>query len=114
MNIKAITYYLSFFCFPIGLLAFINILYSSYFDYFLSFDSYVVTLILSFFVGLSFFTIGKKSNKKLNFFDQILLIISIYFFSSILISITYYLSNYQIPLLYSLFAAFSGVTSTGF
>ena len=114
MNIKAITYYLSFFCFPIGLLAFINILYSSYFDYFLSFDSYVVTLILSFFVGLSFFTIGKKSNKKLNFFDQILLIISIYFFSSILISIPYYLSNYQIPLLNSLFEAFSGVTSTGF
>ena len=114
MNIKAITYYLSFFCFPIGLLAFINILYSSYFDYFLSFDSYVVTLFLSFFAGLSFFIIGKNSDKKLNFFDQILLIILIYFFTSILVSIPYYLSNYQIPLLNSLFEAFSGVTSTGF
>ena len=45
MNFKSISFYLSLFCFPISLLSFINILYSSYFDYFLSIESYFLTLI---------------------------------------------------------------------
>ena len=46
MNFRSISFYLSLFCFPISLLAFINILYSSYFDYFLSIESYFIPLAL--------------------------------------------------------------------
>jgi len=70
MNFKRISYFLSLFCFPISILAFINILYSSYFDYFLSINSYVTTLIISFSIGLGLFIFGKKSEKKINFVEH--------------------------------------------
>ena len=114
MNIKAIIYHLSFFCFPISALSFINILYSSYFDYFLSVESYTITLFISFALGIIFFLYGKKSAKKLDFFEQLILIIFTYFVISIFISIPYYLSNYQITLINALFESFSGLTTTGF
>ena len=114
MNFKGISYYLSLFCFPISILAFINILYSSYFDYFLSINSYVVTLIVSFTIGLILVFIGKNSEKRINFIEQLLLIISIYLLISFFIALPFYLSNYQVTFLNSLFEAISGVTSTGF
>ena len=43
MNYKAILFYLGLFIFPLSGLAFLNILYSTYFDYFLSIDSYTIT-----------------------------------------------------------------------
>ena len=61
MNIKGIIYYQSLFCFPISFLAFLNILYSSYFDYFLNLESYFITLFVSLFVGLLFYFFGKKA-----------------------------------------------------
>ena len=64
MNFKSISYYLGLFCFPVSILAFINILYSSYFDYFLSINSYVITLIVSFITGLTLVFVGKNSEKK--------------------------------------------------
>ena len=114
MNLKGISYYLGFFCIPIGFLAFLNILYSSYFNYFLNFDSYVLTLFISFFVGLFLILYGKNSDKKIDFQEQLLLIILIYIFSSVLISIPYYLSNYQIPFVNAIFESISGITGTGF
>ena len=75
MNLKGISYYLGLFCFPISILAFINILYSSYFDYFLSINSYVTTLIVSFVIGSGFLFVGRKSEKRINFIEQLLLII---------------------------------------
>ena len=60
MNLKGVSFYLSLLCFPIGFLAFINILYASYFDYFLSIDTYFITLIVSLIIGLRFFYYGKK------------------------------------------------------
>jgi len=114
MNYKAVSYYLGLFCFPISLLAFINILYSSYFDYFLSINSYVTTLIASLLVGSIFLFLGKGSKKKINFIEQLLLIIFIYFIVSLLIAIPFYLSNYQVTFINSLFEAFSGITGTGF
>ena len=62
MNLRSISFFLSLFCFPISLLSFINILYSSYFDYFLSIEAYFSTLVLSLILGLSFYFIGKKAN----------------------------------------------------
>ena len=78
MNYKSISFYIGLFCLPVSLLAFINILYSSYFDYFLSINSYITALFLSFLVGLGLFFIGKKSEKKINFIEQLILVILVY------------------------------------
>ena len=114
MNYKGILYYLGFFCFPISAIAFINILYSSYSNYFLSLESYTTVLFLSLFIGIIFLIIGRKKTKKIEFVDQILLIILVYITSSIFISLPFYLSNYQIPFINSLFESVSGITGTGF
>ena len=75
MNFKSISYFLGLFCFPISFLAFINILYSSYFDYFLSIDLILQHYFL--FIGWTFF-IMEKIQKKINFIEQLFLII-VYF-----------------------------------
>ena len=114
MNIKGVLYYLGLFCFPISFLAFLNILYSSYFDYFLNVESYVWVLFSSFLLGFGLFFVGKKSIKKINFHEQLILIILIYLITSLFISIPYYLSGFQMTFINSLFEAFSGLTGTGF
>ena len=114
MNLKNISYYLGLFCFPISILAFVNILYSSYFDYFLSFDSYLITLFTSLLLGLFFFFFGKNSSRKITFIDQLILIVLVYFFAGLLISLPFYLSNLNINLLNAFFEAISGLTGTGF
>ena len=114
MNFKSISFYLSLFCFPISILAFINILYASYFDYFLSIDSYFITLIVSLILGFLFYFFGKSGTKKINFIDQLILIILVYFFTGFLMSIPFYLSNFQVTFISALFEAISGLTSTGF
>ena len=114
MNFKSISFYLSLFCFPISFLAFVNILYASYFDYFLSIDTYVATLIISVIIGLSFFYYGKNSNKNITFLEQLILVVGTYFLTSLLIAIPFYLSNYQVTFLNSIFESISGLTGTGF
>ncbi len=114
MNFKGISYYLSLFCFPISILSFINILYSSYFDYFLSINAYLITLFISLVIGSALLFISKRSEKKINFIEQLLLIILVYLLISIFIAIPFYLSNYQVTFLNSLFEAISGLTGTGF
>jgi len=114
MNFKGISFYLSLFCFPISFLAFINILYASYFDYFLSIDTYFTTLLVSLIIGLVFFYYGKNSKKNINFFEQLILVLFSYFLTSTLIAIPFYLSNYQVTFLNSIFESISGLTGTGF
>ena len=114
MNFKSISYYLGLFCFPICILAFINILYSSYFDYFLSINSYFITLVLSFSIGSALLFLSKQSKKRINFIEQLTLIILVYVLTSFFIAVPFYLSNYQVTFLNSLFEAVSGVTGTGF
>ena len=114
MNYKGISFYLSLFCFPISLLSFINILYASYFDFFLSIETYFITLITSLFIGFGLLYYGRNSKKNVNFFEQLVLIIFSYFLTSLLISIPFYLSNYQVTFLNSIFEAISGLTGTGF
>ncbi len=114
MNIKRISFYLSLFCFPVSFLSFINILYASYFDYFLSVETYFITLGVSLIIGLGFLYYGKKSEKNIFFIDQLVLIIFAYILTSILISIPFYLSNYQVTFLNSIFESISGLTGTGF
>ena len=114
MNLRSIAYFLGLLCFPISILAFINILYSNYFNFFLSINTYVITLFASLILGTTFYFLGKNSQKRLNFVELFLFIIFAYLVISALISIPYYLSNYQISFIDSLFESFSGVTSTGF
>ena len=114
MNLKSISFFLSFFCFPISLLAFINILYSSYFDYFLSIEAYFTTLIISLVLGLCLYFFGRNSKKNINFIEQLVLIILVYFLIGILISLPFYLSNLKVTFLNALFEAISGLTGTGF
>ena len=114
MNLKSISFYLSLFCFPVSFLSFINILYASYFDYFLSIDTYFITLVISIVIGLVFFYYGKKSQKNINFVEQLILIIFVYVLISILISFPFYLSNYQVTFINSIFESISGLTGTGF
>ena len=114
MNYKSISFYLSLFCFPISFLAFINILYASYFEYFLSIDTYFTTLVLSLAVGLALFYYGKKSKRNIDFVEQLILLIFTYILTSLLVSIPFYLSNYQVTFLNSVFESVSGLTGTGF
>ena len=114
MNLKGISFYLSLFCFPIGFLAFINILYASYFDYFLSINTYFLTLIISFVIGGGFFYFGKDSQKNVNFIEQLITIITTYFLISLLVALPFYFSNYQVTFLNAIFESVSGLTGTGF
>ena len=114
MNFKSISYFLGLFCFPISLLSFINILYSSYFDYFLSLDSYFVTLAGSLVFGASFLYYGKNSQKKIDFIEQLFLIIAVYLLTALLVSIPFYFSNNQQTFINSFFESISGLTGTGF
>jgi len=114
MKFKSISYYLSLFCFPIALLAFINILYASYFDYFLSINTYFTTLSLSLLSGLVLFYYGRNAKKYLNFVEQLILIVLTYFLISLLIAIPFYFSDYQVTFLNSIFESISGLTGTGF
>ena len=114
MNLKSISYYLSYFCFPISILSLINIIYSYYFNFFLSLDAYLITLIISLSLGVSFFYFGRSSNKKMNLIEQLLLIILIYLIVGLLISIPFYLSNFNINFISTFFEAISGLTGTGF
>ncbi len=114
MNIRGIIYYLGFFCFPISILSLVNILYASYFDYFLSIDSYFTTLLISLILGSGLLFLNKEAEKKINFIEQLVLIIFVYLLISFLISLPFYLSNYQVTLINSLFESISGITGTGF
>ena len=93
MNLRSISFFLSLFCFPISLLSFINILYSSYFDYFLSIEAYFTTLILSLILGFSFYFFGKKATKNINFIEQLILIILVCMYISKRYLLNYYLQE---------------------
>ena len=114
MNYKSILFFLGLFLFPLSGLSFINILYSTYFDFFLSIESYTFTFFLTLLAGSALCFYSKNTEKKLSFYDQLLLIILVYIFSALFISLPYYFSNYQIHFLDALFESFSGLTSTGF
>ena len=114
MNFRSIIYYLGLFCFPISLLSVINIFYSSYFDYFLSIESYFITLTISLLIGFTLYQIGKNSTKKISFIEQLILIILVYLILGFFISIPFYLSNLKINFISAFFEAVSGLTGTGF
>ena len=114
MNLKGISFYLGLFLFPIVFLSFINILYASYFDYFLSIEAYLITLSVSLISAVGLYVYGRKAIKKIDFIEQLILIILVYFFVGFLISIPYYFNNFQISFVNAFFESISGLTATGF
>ena len=114
MKIKSCLYYLGLSCFPISIMALINIFYSFYFSYLENLFSYVLVLFTSLSIGLFFFIIAKKERENINIYEQLLLIFLIYFLISFFISLPFFLSNYDISFINSYFEAISGLTCTGF
>ncbi len=114
MNLRGICFYLGLFLFPIVFLSFINILYASYFDYFLSIEAYLITLSISLISAIGLYFYGRKAIKKIDFIEQLILIILVYFFAGFLISIPYYFNNFQISFVNAFFESISGLTATGF
>ena len=114
MNIRGISYYLSLSCYPVAFLSFFNILYSSYSDHYLNFNSYLITLVISLLSSLIFYYFAKNADRNIRFYDQLILIFLVYLFVSLLISIPYNFSYYHISFINSYFEAISGLTTTGF
>ena len=103
MNFKGVLYYVGLACWPVAILSFVNILYSSYFDHYLNLNSYLITLVVSLLFAFSFYLISKNAEKNIKFHEQLVLIFIVYFFISLLISIPYFFSYYQISFIDSFF-----------
>ena len=114
MNYKAILFYLGIYSLMVSLFSVLNILYSIYFDFVMGINSYLLTFVISLFIGFIFFYIGKNNSKDIILTDQIIFILLSFILIPILISIPYYLSIYDIGLLDSYFESVSGFTTTGF
>ena len=114
MKIRSCLYFLGLSCFPIALMALVNLFYSFYFDYLSNINSYIIVLFLSFLVGLIFFRIGKNHREFIDIYEQIFLIILVYFLISLFISIPFYFSDYNFSFINSYFESVSGLTGTGF
>ena len=114
MNYKGILFYLGIYSLFISFFSFLNILYSIYFNFIIDINSYVISLIVSLFVGSLFCLVGRRYSKNISLSDQIVLIILGFVFMPLLICIPYFLSIYGINLLNSYFESVSGFTTTGF
>ena len=96
MKLKPCIYYLGLSCFPISIMALLNIFYSFYFDYLLNIQTYIAVLFLSLIVGFNLYNFGKKEKENINIFEQIFTILLIYFFISFFIQIPFYFSEYNV------------------
>ncbi len=114
MKLKPCIYYLGLSCFPISIMALLNIFYSFYFDYLLNIQTYIAVLFLSLIVGFNLYNFGKKEKDNINIFEQIFTILLIYFLISFFIQIPFYFSEYKVSFLESYFESISGLTGTGF
>ena len=114
MNYKGILFYLGIYSLFISFFSFLNILYSIYFNFIIDINAYVISLIVSLFVGSLFCFVGRRYSKNISLSDQIVLIILGFVFMPLLICIPYFLSIYGINLLNSYFESVSGFTTTGF
>ena len=114
MKLKPCIYYLGLSCFPIAIMALLNIFYSFYFDYLLNVQTYIAVLFLSLIVGFNLYNFGKKEKENINIFEQIFTILLIYFLISFFIQIPFYFREYKVSFLESYFESISGLTGTGF
>ena len=114
MIVKSSLYHLGLSCFPISIMALINIFYSFYFEYLENINSYLSTLILSLISGLLLYYLGKKKSQGISIYEQLILIFFIYLLIPFFLLIPFYFSSYDISFIDSYFESISGFTGTGF
>ena len=114
MRIKSCLYFLGIGCFPMSFLALLNIFYSFHFDNFSNINSYTATLFLSLITGFIFFKIGKNFKDDITAYEQIFLVLLVYFLISFFYSIPFYFGDYNLSFIDSYFESISGLSGTGF
>jgi trk system potassium uptake protein TrkH len=95
-------------------LALLNILYSLHFDNFSNINSYTATLFLSLIAGFIFCKIGKNFKDDITAYEQIFLVLLVYFLISFFYSIPFYFGDYNLSFIDSYFESVSGLSGTGF
>ena len=106
--------YIGAFLILLSIFSFFNIIYSYYFNIFLSLNTYSYTFIICLFLGIFLIFFNKIKFKKISLHEKIITVLFGYFFFPIIISLPYYFSIYNISFLSCYFEAISGFTSTGF
>jgi len=114
MRIKSCLYFLGIGCFPMSFLALLNIFYSLHFGNFSNINSYTATLFLSLITGFIFFKIGKNFKDDITAYEQIFLVLLVYFLISFFYSIPFYFGDYNLSFIDSYFESISGLSGTGF
>ena len=105
--------YLSIFLLLISFLSFFNIIYSYYFDLYISINSYFYTFTISLILGLIFFFKPQKVF-KITIYNKIFAVLVGYIILPIIISIPYSINLKNISFIDCYFESISGFTSTGF
>ena len=98
MNYKGILFFLGIYFLVISFFSILNILYSIYFKFTISLDSYFITFLISLVLGFLFFYAGRKHYKDITLSDQIIIILLSFILMPCLISIPYIFSVYDISL----------------
>ena len=106
--------YLSVFFGIVSILAFFNIVYSYYLNFYLNLNTYIYTFIVSIFLAILFYYKKSNDEKKITIYDKILTILLGYFLLPLVISIPFYFSIYNLTFVNAFFESISGFTSTGF
>jgi len=105
--------YLSIFLFLIAFLSFFNIIYSYYFDLYISINSYFYTFTISLILGVIFF-LKQHKTLKITIYNKISAVLIGYIVLPIIISIPYSINLKNISFIDCYFESISGFTSTGF
>ena len=98
MNYKAILFFLGIYSIFVTFFSILNILYSIYFNFIIDINAYIITLIISLFLGSLFLFIGKENSKNISLSEQIFFIILSFLYVPLLFSIPYYLGFFGTPL----------------
>jgi trk system potassium uptake protein TrkH len=105
--------YLSFFFGLIAVLSLLNVIYSYYLNLYLNLNTYYLSFISSSIIGFIFYRF-EKIKLKVTIFDKILTVFFGYLLLTIILSLPFYFSIYNLTFLNAFFEAISGFTSTGF
>tara|TARA_B110000438_G_scaffold294673_1_gene336445 strand:- start:637 stop:2058 length:1422 start_codon:yes stop_codon:yes gene_type:complete len=114
MNHKSILFFLGLYSSFVSFFSVLNILYSIYFDFQIDLNSYLLTFLISIFIGILFYYLGRNYNKDISLIDQITFIVLSFILIPFLLAIPYFLSIYNFGFLDSYFESVSGFTNTGF
>jgi len=106
--------YIGAFLILLSIFAFFNIIYSYYFNIFISLNTYIYTFIVCLILGIFLIFFNKIKLKKISLHEKIITVLFGYIFFPIIISLPYYFSIYNLSFLSCYFEAISGFTSTGF